>query len=183
MIVGDTLPGSPAGSSWQTPAPGRAWRGSLRVSLSVALSATTYLAWASLTSGTLAGCSGLPQIDCQQALSGRRSRWFSIPVSVPGLIAGRGRAAEIGYRQLYIQRPDSVSRRGFWDAGGLPGNQARVEVRRGLTRERHAAVIAARCAVARLCITDRQHQPHAGGKIVVVFAQGLAIELIDFSPS
>ena len=65
---------------------GRLWRWVLRLSLAAAVAASAYLAWASLAGGTLAGCSGLPQIDCQQALNGRWSRWWSIPVSIPGFL-------------------------------------------------------------------------------------------------
>jgi uncharacterized membrane protein/protein-disulfide isomerase len=66
--------------------PGPVWRWGLRLTLGIALAASAYLAWTSLAGGTLVGCSGLPQFDCDQALSGRWARWFSIPVSIPGFL-------------------------------------------------------------------------------------------------
>ena len=51
------------------------------------MAASGYLAWGSLSRGNLAGCSGLPQFDCQQALSGRWSHWIFVPVAVPGFFA------------------------------------------------------------------------------------------------
>ncbi len=87
MVAGRSARASDSLPSWQAPAPGRLWRWAMRLSLATALAASAYLAWASLAGGTLVGCSGLPQIGCEQALSGRWAWWCLIPVSVPGFFA------------------------------------------------------------------------------------------------
>jgi uncharacterized membrane protein len=56
----------------------------LRLSAACALAAAGYLAWASLTRGSMVGCQGLPHFDCQDVLSSRWAYWLTIPVSLAG---------------------------------------------------------------------------------------------------
>ncbi len=52
---------------------------------SVALSTSTYLAWASLTSSAVAGCGGGSLFDCSHVLHSRWSSVMSVPVSIPAM--------------------------------------------------------------------------------------------------
>jgi uncharacterized membrane protein len=60
------------------------WRCGIVVFTTLALSASTYLASASLRGEDFAGCSNRPQLDCSQAVGGRWSQWFATPVSLLG---------------------------------------------------------------------------------------------------
>src|SRR6185503_8385025 len=51
-----------------------------RVLLLIALGISAYLAWTSLTRGTVIGCG--PESDCDRVLQSRWARWFGVPVSV-----------------------------------------------------------------------------------------------------
>ena len=51
----------------------------VRVLLLLALGVSAYLAWVSLTHGSLAGCGA--ESDCDRVLQSRWSRWFGVPVS------------------------------------------------------------------------------------------------------
>ena len=52
----------------------------VRALLLVALGVSAYLAWTSLTRGSVIGCG--PESDCDRVLQSRWARWFGIPVSV-----------------------------------------------------------------------------------------------------
>src|SRR5206468_9560838 len=52
----------------------------VRALLLVALAVSAYLAWTSLTRGSVIGCG--PESDCDHVLQSRWARWFGIPVSV-----------------------------------------------------------------------------------------------------
>lgn len=56
-----------------------------RVFLGVALLAGAYLAWVSISGGSLAGCG--PESSCNKVLQSRWSHWLGIPVSIPALVA------------------------------------------------------------------------------------------------
>ena len=55
------------------------------ISSSMALVTSGYLAWASLTSGAVAGCGGGGIADCSSVLNSRWSTVLSIPVSIPAI--------------------------------------------------------------------------------------------------
>ena len=64
--------------------PDFAWWGMLLAS-ATALCTSCYLAWASLTSSPVAGCSSGSVFDCSHVLHSRWSTIFSIPVSIPAI--------------------------------------------------------------------------------------------------
>src|SRR4030095_10165840 len=51
-----------------------------RALLFVALGVSAYLAWTSLTRGSVIGCG--PESECDRVLQSRWARWFGIPVSL-----------------------------------------------------------------------------------------------------
>src|SRR6185436_20050165 len=51
-----------------------------RALLLIALGVSAYLAWTSLTRGSVFGCG--PESDCDRVLQSRWAQWFGIPVSV-----------------------------------------------------------------------------------------------------
>src|SRR3954451_3235367 len=55
----------------------------VRVLLAMAVGVDLYLAWVSLTGGTVAGCG--PTSNCHSVLSSRWAYWFGIPVSLAAL--------------------------------------------------------------------------------------------------
>ena len=66
------------------PVPLFAWWGMFLAS-ATALCTSCYLAWASITSSPVAGCSSGSVFDCSHVLHSRWSTIFSIPVSVPAI--------------------------------------------------------------------------------------------------
>jgi uncharacterized membrane protein/protein-disulfide isomerase len=60
------------------------WRCGIVLFTTIALAVSAYLASVSLQGADLIGCTNRPQFDCSQAVGGRWSRWFGIPVSLLG---------------------------------------------------------------------------------------------------
>ena len=75
----DTTAPRPVASA-QRPWPSATVLNVVRGLLLVALGVSAYLAWASLTRGSVIGCG--PESDCDRVLQSRWARWFGIPVSV-----------------------------------------------------------------------------------------------------
>lgn len=66
--------------------PGKPIGWTIRTLALVALAAASYLAGVSLISGAaVAGCGGLPAVDCQHVLTSRWARWLGVPVSYPAV--------------------------------------------------------------------------------------------------
>jgi uncharacterized membrane protein/protein-disulfide isomerase len=68
----------------ERPWPSAAVLNVVRVLLFVALGISAYLAWTSLTRGSVIGCG--PESDCDRVLQSRWARWFGIPVSVFAIV-------------------------------------------------------------------------------------------------
>ncbi len=70
---------------WQNamtmPAPSRKFAVLIAIPAMIALCVSGYLAYTTLTSSTVAGCSG-SLFDCHSVLKSRWARWFGIPVSM-----------------------------------------------------------------------------------------------------
>ncbi len=52
----------------------------------VALGVSTYLAWVTWQSGSVAGCTADSLLDCDEVLASRWSKWFGLPVSLLGAL-------------------------------------------------------------------------------------------------
>ncbi|QDT01963.1 Vitamin K epoxide reductase family protein [Rubripirellula lacrimiformis] len=74
------------------------------VASGIALATSTYLAWSSLTSSPVAGCSGGSLFDCSHVLHTRWSSVLSVPVSIPAI------ATHLTLITLLLIRPVSGSR-------------------------------------------------------------------------
>ena len=81
----------------------------IRVLLLAALVIDTYLAWISLTEGSVAGCG--PDSNCHTVLTSRWASWFGIPVSAAGLVIY---ACLLGGTFLTNPRSPADQRRRTW---------------------------------------------------------------------
>ena len=80
----------------------------------VALKTSSYLAWASLTSSPVAGCSGGGTFDCSHVLHSRWSTVLSVPVSLPAIMT------HLGVLSMLLWKPVSARLQAIrWSTLGL----------------------------------------------------------------
>ncbi|WP_286177970.1 vitamin K epoxide reductase family protein [Rhodopirellula sp. JC639] len=84
------------------------------LSSAVAMLTSGYLAWSSLTSSPVAGCSGGSVFDCSHVLHSRWSSVLSVPVSIPAVVT------HAVVLSLLLSRPPTDSMQSVrWNAVGL----------------------------------------------------------------
>lgn len=103
-------------------APSLAIRVALALLAAAAAGLSAYLAWLSLTGGSVAGCDAAGAFDCDHVLATRWSSWLGVPIALPAAAVYGSILAAAGF--LSPRVPAGVRRAAWWIVLGLSATAA-----------------------------------------------------------